>query len=83
MNVKISILEWDPNTTVDFNNIPAFDQEVFVLVYRSKTSKAKKMDLRSVAARFLGMKSDVRLFRVYIPSLNRIRTVRGVDFRSI
>ena len=60
-----------------------FGAKGFAYIYYSKTVGGKKMLPRSEFARFVGMESDTRLIRVYVPSSQRIRILRRADFHPI
>lgn len=76
------ITRWNPHVKTDFRNIPRFGQSGFAFIYRSKTASSKKLLPRSYPAQFVGMASDSRLSRVYIPATGQVKSIRLADFKA-
>lgn len=65
---------------IDYKKLLTFGQTGYAFIYYSKTQPGKKLLPRSEFAHFLGMESDTRLIRVYVPAKQTIRIVRYSDF---
>jgi len=83
INGELPILLWNPRTIIDFKSLLLFGQLGASFIYRSKTVAKKKLQPRSALSNFVGMESDARLIRVYIPTEKNIKVIRRVDFRPI
>ena len=83
VDFRIPLNLWDPSARIDFSQVLEFGAKGFAYIYYSKTVSGKKMLPRSELARFVGMESDTRLIRAYIPSTQRIRILRRADFHPI
>lgn len=77
---KIPLLQWDPESRIDFSLIPAFGQPGYAFIYRSSTVPHKKFIPRSHFAYFVRMKSDTTIMRIFLPDQNSISFCRVQDF---
>ena len=80
---SLPILKWNPNTFIDFASLLAFGKPGFGFIYRAHTTAKKKLLPRSQFGNFVGMESDTRLIRMYVPNEKRVRVVRRADFKTI
>ena len=80
---QLLILNWNPNTPVEFDSLLTFGQPGFGFIYRSNTVARMKMLPRSEYGNFVGMESDRRIMRMYVPGNKQIRTIRRADFKPL
>lgn len=72
---------WKSHTQLSFSKIPSFGQHGYSFIYRPKTVSSRNLFARSVYSIFIGMQSDERLCRVYVPSTNVVTILLLSDFR--
>lgn len=80
---SIPLLAWDKHASIDFKTLLTFGQAGYAFLYYPTTKPGKKLLPRSEFAKFVGMESDSRLVRVFIPSKNVLRVVRRADFHPV
>lgn len=80
---ELPIHGWSYTAQVDFRVVPNWGQQGFTFIYRYGTTSNKKFLMRTQAAVFVGMKSEARLVKVYIPAMKKIREVRRQDFKPL
>ena len=78
----LPIFMWDSHNNVDFTHIPQFGQPGFAFIYRAKSTPRKKLLPRSQFSHFVGVQSDTRLYRVYIPEDKGVKVIRRGDFHQ-
>ncbi len=78
---QLPILKWSPETIVGFTGVPIFGQKGFAFIYQSKSVAKKELLPRSELACFVGMESNTRFIRAYLPSSKSVKVIRRADFR--
>lgn len=79
----IPMMKWNKNIRIDFNSLLTFGQVGYAYKYYPRTQPAQKLLPRSEFCHFVGMESECRLVRVFVPATNTIRTVRRGDFHPV
>lgn len=69
---EIPILRWENSARVDFKSFLDFGQPGYGCVYRSSTTAGKMLLPRSMLCHFVGMDSDTKIIRTYVPALKDI-----------
>ena len=72
----------DSRTDVDFTHIPPFGHPGFAFIYHPKSTPRKKLFPRSQFSNFVGVQSDTRSYRVYIPEDKGVKVIRRGDFHQ-
>lgn len=80
---EIPTLRWDPTTIIDFTTLLPFGQHGSGSIYQSNSAAERKLLPRYECANFVGMESDTRLIRIYVPADNKVKLILRVDFKPV
>lgn len=76
----LPILCWDPKNDIDCQGLHTFGQAGYAFIYYPPNVAGKKFLPRSEFCHFIGIESDTRLLRVFVPQSDKVRTARQADF---
>lgn len=78
---KVPLKLFDSNARLNMQHVLKWGQPGFAFIYCSQTQPQKKFLPRAMLGYFVGMHSDTKTYRVYVPSKNTIIFTGAADFK--